>query len=114
MGSTNSKNQLLGTGPQSLSFMKAARALAPALQKLPEQVVVPCAATEEMVAAVRSILLYAETPGRTLSGLRAHLGRCGSDIAILPKWAQDYEGHVTKSGLASIIWHVMLEAAPKD
>lgn len=66
--------------------------------------------TEEMVNAPRQFLVYCETPGRNLKDARLHMQRAGASIASWPDWAKSEYGHITKAGMAVIIWH-MMEAA---
>ena len=69
-----------------------------------------CEYTDEMVEAPRWIIVYAETPGRTLQGLRKHLERCGIEYRhCWPDWAYE-NGHLNKSMIAELI-HRMMEAA---
>lgn len=78
----------------------------------PGMVSVPEEPTEEMIDAPRQIILYSETPGRTLEGLREHLDRSGVDYrAFFPGWAVRDSGHLTKAGIAILVWHAMLAAA---
>ncbi len=78
-----------------------------------EGVRVPREPTEEMVDAPRQIILYSETPGRTLKGLREHLLSAGIPLGVLPDWALTEDGHLTKAAIAALVWHIMLAAAPK-
>ena len=63
--------------------------------------------TEEMIDAPRSIILYAETSGRTIEGLRQHLDWSGVDYSYFPDWAKKETGHLTKAAIAILIWHAM-------
>lgn len=73
---------------------------------------VPREPTEEMIDAPRQIILYTETPGRTLEGLRAHLRRSGVNyLRFFPKWAMQENGHLTKAAIAALVWSAMLAAA---
>lgn len=88
----------------------AAGNAAPALPG-PETVPVPREPTEAMIDAPRQIILYAETPGRTLEGLRAHLERSGVDyLAWFPVWATRECGHLTKAAIATLVYRAMLAA----
>lgn len=71
------------------------------------EVLKPTEPTGEMLDAPRRFLAYCETPGRTLHGAREHLRLCGDSIQAWPAWASSQDGHITKSGMASIIWHMM-------
>ena len=73
-------------------------------------VMVPREPTEEMVDAPRQIILYAETPGRSLAGLRDHLLNCGIPLGILPPWAMTENGHLTKGAIAALVYRAMLNA----
>ena len=83
-------------------------------ERQPAGRVVPEAPTEEMVDAPRQIILYAETPGRSLEGLREHLDSAGVDYSCFPDWAKNDKGHLTKSAIAILIWTLMQSAAPKQ
>jgi hypothetical protein len=70
----------------------------------------PLKYTDTIVDAPRQILAYAETPGRTLEGLRIYLRQCGVKFEdCWPDWAYE-NGHLTKGGLAELV-HRMMEAA---
>ena len=74
-------------------------------------VLVPREPTETMIDAPRQIILYAETPGRTLEGLRAHLVRAGVDyLRWFPVWATLECGHLTKAAIAVLVYCAMLSA----
>jgi hypothetical protein len=66
--------------------------------------------TEKMLDAPRQFLAYCETPGRTLQGAREHMDNCGASIDSWPEWAKTEQGHITKSGMAAIVWQMMLSA----
>lgn len=68
--------------------------------------------TDEMVRAARQIIRYAETPGRTLQGLRDHLRLSGVEYeSWFPLWAMEY-GTLTKGAIALLIYTAMQRAAP--
>ena len=73
---------------------------------------VPVEPTEEQSDAPRQIILYAETPARSIGGLRRHLLCCGIDYSWFPHWAKYGEGHLTKGGIADLVYRAMLAAAP--
>lgn len=81
----------------------------PSVPAVPEGMVMEL--TEEMIDAPRYLLLYAETPGRTIEGAREHMRLSGCSIECWPEWAKKDAGHLTKAGLAILIWHMMLAAA---
>ncbi len=77
----------------------------------PEMVSVPREPTEEMIDAPRQIILYAETRGRTLQGLREHLDLSGVEFhSWFPAWAITAKGHLTKAAIADLIYRAMLAA----
>lgn len=64
--------------------------------------------TEAMCDAPRQFIAYCETPGRTFEGARQHLVNCGVDYEeTWPAWALIERGHITKSAVAAITWHMM-------
>jgi len=64
--------------------------------------------------AARPIIRYAETPGRTLQGLRDHLRLSGVEHeSWFPLWAMEY-GTLTKSAIALLIYTAMLAAAEEE
>ena len=71
-----------------------------------------CELTEEMIDAPRYFILYTETPGRTLEGAREHMRLSGVSIDCWPNWAKENTGHLTKSVIAELIWHMMNAAQP--
>ena len=93
-------------------FIKAVRAILAAAVP-PGCVVVPSDPPEEMVDAPRQILLYADTTGRTFEGCREFLRCAGVDYkAWAPDWFLTQTGHLTKAGLAILVYHAMLAARP--
>jgi len=75
-------------------------------------VVVPEEPTEEMLDAPRQIILYSETPGRSMQGLREHLDLAGVEYGkFFPEWGMQATGHLTKGGIAALVWAAMLAAA---
>lgn len=67
----------------------------------------------EMCDAARYFIAYCETPGRTFEGARKHLACAGVDFeSTWPVWALGRTGHLTKSAVAALIWHMMQAAAP--
>lgn len=75
---------------------------------------VPREPTEAMIDAPRYFILYYETPGRSLEGARKHMELSGVDIDSWPEWAKTEQGHLTKSGIASIMYAMFLAALPSD
>jgi hypothetical protein len=69
--------------------------------------------TDEMVDAPRSFILYCETQGRTWEGARRHMKRSGDSIDSWPAWAQQATGHITKGGMAQVIFAMMVAAMPE-
>jgi len=63
--------------------------------------------TTEMCGAPRYFIAYCETPGRTLEGARMYMQNCGVSIDSWPAWAHIEKGHITKSAVAAIVWHMM-------
>lgn len=66
--------------------------------------------TDAIVDAPRMLIVYADTPGRSLQGLRAHLEAAGCEYKhCWPDWAYA-NGHLNKSMIAELV-HRMMEAA---
>jgi hypothetical protein len=63
--------------------------------------------TEEMVDEPRMFLNGLVLGCTNLQSMRKHLERCGQDISCWPKWALEEDGHITKSGIAILIWTMM-------
>lgn len=77
-----------------------------------ETVRVPREPTDAMIDAPRQIILYAETQGRTLEGLRTHLEMSGVDyLSWAPVWATRECGHLTKGAIAILVYKAMIAAA---
>lgn len=67
--------------------------------------------TDAMCDAPRYFIAYCENPGRTFEGARKHLACAGVDFeSTWPVWALGRTGHLTKSAVAALIWHMMAAA----
>jgi hypothetical protein len=71
----------------------------------------PAAPTEEMIEAVRSLVMGCiEMHPRSIEAVREHVLRSGDSIEAWPGWAKTQTGHLTKGGIAELIWRVMAAA----
>lgn len=69
--------------------------------------------TDEMADEARQFILYAtDMPGRNYDGAREHMRLCGKSTEAWPDYAKTEKGHLTKGGIADIIWHMMASQHP--
>ena len=71
-----------------------------------------CPPTEEMIDAPRMLIMWLSFDGnQTIESLRVHLDHAGVDYSCWPDWAKEDTGHLTKSGIAELIYTMMVNAA---
>lgn len=67
--------------------------------------------TEAMIDAARQIILgIFDAHPRNIEAVRAHVLRCGGTLEHWPHWAKVETGHLTKGGIADLIYSVMAAA----
>ena len=75
-----------------------------------ERIVMP--PTEWMIDAPRMLIMWLSFDGnQTIESLRVHLDHAGVDYSCWPDWAKEDTGHLTKSGIAELIYTMMVNAA---
>lgn len=71
--------------------------------------------TNREIGSVRRPLAYygGGTASPTIEGLRAHLKR-DEDKSWWPEWFKTETGHLTKGGMAHLLWCAFQAAAPTE
>jgi hypothetical protein len=66
--------------------------------------------TDTVIDAPRDILLGIDMHIRQTAAMRRHVVQCGGSILHWPDWAKYGDQHITKAGIAILIWTVMEHA----